>query len=67
MKRELSDLNILNRGKNFFIEQLKLGRGGLLDKLVTGCHCIGELETQLRRVAAPGETKHGMIDPQQMR
>lgn len=53
MEKELTDLRILNRGKDYFIEQLKLEREGLLDKLVTGSHRIGELETQLRQLAAP--------------
>ena len=52
-EKELTDLRILNRGKDYFIEQLKLEREGLLDKLVTGSHRIGELETQLRQLDAP--------------
>ncbi len=53
MEKELTDLRILNRGKDYFIEQLKLEREGLLDKLVTGSHRLGELETQLRQLGAP--------------
>lgn len=57
MEKELTDLRILNRGKDYFIEQLKLEREDLLDKLVNGSHRIGELETQLRQLAAPPEIR----------
>ncbi len=57
MEKELTDLRILNRGKDYFIEQLKLEREDLLDKLVSGSHRIGELETQLRQLAAPPEIR----------
>jgi hypothetical protein len=57
LEKELTDLRILNRGKDYFIEQLKQEREGLLDKLVSGSHRIGELETQLRQLAAPPEIR----------
>ncbi|GDY22259.1 hypothetical protein LBMAG56_36060 [Verrucomicrobiota bacterium] len=52
LEKELTDLRILNRGKDYFIEQLKLERDGLLDKLVNDSHRIGELETRLRQLAS---------------
>ena len=46
-EKELVDLRILNRGKDYFIEQLQKEREAMLEKLVSGSHRIGELETRL--------------------
>ena len=54
-EKELMDLRILNRGKDYFIEQLQKEREGMLEKLVSGSHRIGELESQLRQLAAPSD------------
>ena len=51
--KELMDLRILNRGKDYFIEQLQKEREAMLEKLVSGSHRIGELEGELRQIAAP--------------
>ena len=65
-EKDLTDLRIRNRGKDYFIEQLKLEHEALLDKLVTSSHHVGELETQLRQVAAPGSISGGLLDPHQV-
>jgi hypothetical protein len=48
LEKELMDLRILNRGKDYFIEQLQKEREAMLEKLVSGSHRIGELEANLR-------------------
>lgn len=53
VEKELMDLRILNRGKDYFIEQLQKERDAMLEKLVSGGHRIGELETRLQQLAAP--------------
>ena len=53
LEKELMDLRILNRGKDYFIEQLQNERESMLEKLVSGSHRIGELENQLMQLAAP--------------
>jgi len=53
LEKELMDLRILNRGKDYFIEQLQKEREGMLQQLVSGSHRIGELETQLRQIPTP--------------
>ncbi len=55
-EKELMDLRILNRGKDYFIEQLQKEREAMLEKLVSGSHRIGELESQMRQLAAPSAT-----------
>lgn len=52
MEKELMDLRILNRGKDYFIEQLQQERTAMLEKLVSGSHRIGELESHSRQLAA---------------
>ena len=51
--KELMDLRILNRGKDYFIEQLQKEREAMLEKLVSGSHRIGQLESRLQQLAAP--------------
>ena len=53
LEMEIMDLRILNRGKDYFIEQLKKERERLLEKLVSGSHRIGELESRLQQINAP--------------
>lgn len=66
LEKELMDLRILNRGKDYFIEQLQMEREAMLEKLVSGSHRVGELEAQLRQLAAPRKADDGMIEPQQV-
>lgn len=53
IEKEVLDLKILNRGKDYFIEQLQKEREGFLERLVTGSHRIGELETRLLQLESP--------------
>ena len=57
LAKELMDLRILNRGKDYFIEQLQKERDAMLEKLVSGSHRIGELESQVRQLAAPTDAE----------
>lgn len=59
LEKELMDLQILNRGKDYFIEQLQREREAMLEKLVSGSHRIGELETRLLQLAAPRNESEG--------
>ena len=62
LEKELTDLRILNRGKDYFIEQIQKEREGLIERLVTGSQRIGELETRLRQLAAPRNEENRLID-----
>ena len=66
LEKELMDLRILNRGKDYFIEQLQKEREAMLEKLVSGSHRIGELETHLRLTSEtrnddPGGLGDGLV------
>ena len=65
-EKALMDLRILNRGKDYFIEQLQKERELMLEKLVSGSHRIGELETHLRLTSEtrnddPGGLGDGLV------
>lgn len=47
LQKENLDLKITNRGKDYFIEQMKIEREGLLKQLVDSSHRVGQLETKL--------------------
>jgi hypothetical protein len=53
LEKEVMDLKITNRGKDFFIEQLQKERNGVLDQLLTTNRKVGELETKLLQLAEP--------------
>ena len=53
LEREVMDLRIVNRGKDYFIEQIKSEREGLLGQLVSSSRKVGELETRLLQLGAP--------------
>ena len=60
LQKELMDSKIANRGKDYFIEQLKKERESFaeerkdyVDKLMTFNHKVGELETRLLQLEAP--------------
>ena len=66
LEKELTDLRILNRGKDYFIEQLQKEREAMLEKLVSGSHRVGELETRLLQLSAPrNEPRNGSIEMRQ--
>ncbi len=50
MEKELLDLKITNRGKDYFIEQLQKEREGLMQQVVSASRKMGELETRLLQV-----------------
>lgn len=53
LEHEVMDLKIVNRGKDYFIDQLKTEREGLLGQLISASHKVGELETRLLQLGAP--------------
>ena len=60
LRQEIMDLKITNRGKDYFIEQLKKEREGFalerkdyVEKLINSHRQIGELETRLLQLGAP--------------
>ena len=68
LEHEVMDLKITNRGKDFFIEQLKNGysafaeeRQGYVEKLMSFNRKVGELETQLRQLAEPKHDDKGVM------
>lgn len=65
LQKELMDLKIANRGKDYFIEQLKSERESFseerkdyVEKLMTFNRKVGELETRLLQIEAPAESNH---------
>lgn len=53
LRQELMDTKILNKGKDFFIEQLQKDRGQLLEQVSLHARKIGQLETELRQLQTP--------------
>jgi len=58
LKQENLDLKITNRGKDYFIEQMKTERAELISKIEDSARLIGELETKLQ-IGPPKETEEG--------
>ena len=57
LRKEMTDLKITNRGKDYFIEQMRSERESLLKQLVDSSQRNGQLEAKLLQLAAPnGET-----------
>ena len=50
LEQEVMDLKIINRGKDYYIEQLRGEREGMLVQLISASHKVGELETRLLRI-----------------
>jgi hypothetical protein len=53
IERELIDLKIANRGKDYLIEQLQKERNGFFDQLLSASRKVGELETRLLQLEEP--------------
>ncbi len=53
LEQEVMDLKIVNRGKDYYIEQLREEREGLLGQLISSSHKVGELETRLLQLRDP--------------
>jgi len=57
LEQEIMDLKITNKGKDYFILQLREEREAHIQQLLTSSHRIGELETKLLGLEGPKE--HG--------
>ncbi len=53
LKKENRDLQIANRGKDYFIERLERERETMLTQLVESSRTVGQLETRLHQLEAP--------------
>jgi len=53
LDREILDLKIANRGKDYLIDQLKGERTGFFEKLLSATRTVGQLETKLHHLDAP--------------
>ena len=53
LEREILDLKIANRGKDYLIDQLKVERIGVFEKLLSATRTVGQLETKLLHLDAP--------------
>ncbi|MEO7300521.1 MAG: hypothetical protein ABI042_18305 [Verrucomicrobiota bacterium] len=56
LENEVMDLKIVNRGKDFFINQLKSERDNFVTQLLSFSRTIGELETKLLQIEGPTES-----------
>lgn len=64
LRKENLDLKITNRGKDYFIDQMKLERDGLVKQLVDSSHRVGQLETKLLLLGShDGDTSRRESDP----
>ena len=53
LEKEVMDLRILNKGKDFFIEQLKKERQDFFEQVVSANRKVGELENRLLQLGRP--------------
>ncbi len=53
LERQIMDLKIANRGKDYLIDQLKGERTGFFEKLLLANRTVGQLETKLQRLDGP--------------
>jgi signal recognition particle GTPase len=53
LEREVMDLKIANRGKDYLIDQLKGERTGFFEKLLSATRTVGQLETKLHQLEGP--------------
>jgi hypothetical protein len=53
LEREIMDLKIANRGKDYLIDQLKGERTSFFEKLLSANRVVGQLETKLNRLEEP--------------
>jgi len=57
LEREIMDLKITNRGKDYLIDQLQKERNGFFDQLLSANRKVGELETKLLRLESPDSSE----------
>jgi hypothetical protein len=55
LEKEVMDLKITNRGKDYFINQLEKERTANLEQLVSLSRKVGELETKILQLSAPAD------------
>lgn len=55
LRADLLDLQITNKGKDFFIKQLQEERHNHIEQLLTQSRRVGELETKLLQLEAPSD------------
>jgi len=53
LEREIFDLKIANRGKDYLIDQLNMERKSFFDQLLNANRTVGQLETKLNQLDAP--------------
>lgn len=53
LEREIFDLQIANRGKDYLIAELNKERKSFFDQLLTANRTVGQLETKLNQLDAP--------------
>lgn len=56
LEREIIDLKIANRGKDYLIDQLKSERAGFFEKLLAANQTVGRLETKLHQLESTNPT-----------
>ena len=63
LRRELRDLQITNRGKDYFIERLEKERDRMLQQVVEANRTVGQLETRLLQLGGPDRPDLGEHRP----
>jgi hypothetical protein len=53
LEKEVLDLKILNKGKDFFVEQLQKERNGFFEQVLSANRKVGELEAKLLQLEKP--------------
>ena len=53
LEREIFDLQIANRGKDYLIGELNKEQRSVFDQLLTANRTVGELETKLNQLNGP--------------
>jgi hypothetical protein len=57
LRQEKMDLQIMNKGKDYLIEQLKGERDQFIKQLMDFSHKVGNLETRLKQLEAPKDDR----------
>jgi len=53
LEREIFDLRIANRGKDYLIDELNKERNRFFDQLLNANRTVGQLETKLNQLESP--------------
>jgi hypothetical protein len=53
LEKEVMDLKITNRAKDYLVDQLQKERTGFFDQLLSASHKVGELENKLLQIESP--------------